>query len=102
RQRALGARGRQPADDLRRVAQRVVGAPGIDALGREGDVEVLTRAQPGALLEDRHELLARRAWVRRGLEHDELALLEHLAQAAGGVLERRQARLAVLRKRGRD
>ena len=34
---ALGARLGQAADDLRRRADRVVGAAGIDALGREGE-----------------------------------------------------------------
>ena len=69
---AIPARLGQPADDLRGVAQRVVGAAGIDALGRERDVEVAPGAEPG-LLEQRDELLARRARVGRGLEHDELA-----------------------------
>ena len=40
-----GAAGRrEAADDLRRRAQRVVGAARVDALGREGDVEVAARA----------------------------------------------------------
>ena len=99
RQRALGARGRQPADYLRRVAQRVVGAPGIDALGREGDVEVVAGFQPGQLLQHRHELLARGPRIGSRLEDNQLALLQHLAEARCGVLERRQVGLAVAGER---
>ena len=37
---------REAADDLRRGAQREVGAAGVDALGREREVEVLPAVSP--------------------------------------------------------
>ena len=61
RDRAVEARRRQAADDLRRVAQRVVGAAGVDPLGREGDVEVACR-RPGPT--PRAAAPAARAWCR--------------------------------------
>ena len=87
RRGAVGALAGHPADHLRRVAQRVVGPPGIDALGRERDVQVVADAQPG-LLEQRHEPLARRAGIGRRLEHDELPGCSTCAERAG----RRQTR----------
>ena len=98
---AVGARRREAADDLRRVAQRVVGAAGVDALGREGEVEVLAGAQAG-LLEQRNEVFPRRAGEGRRLEHDELTLRDHAGQRARGVQQRAEVGLAVARQRGRD
>ena len=86
----------QAADDLGRVAQREVGAARVDALGREGQVEVAPRGQAG-LLQQRPEALARRARVGGRLEHDELALLEHVRQRRAGVDQRLEVRLAVVR-----
>ena len=42
-----------PADDLRRRLRRPVGPPGVDALGGEGEQEVLAGDETAALLEDR-------------------------------------------------
>ena len=56
---ALGAGLGQAADHLRRVAQREVGAARIDALGREGEVEVAPGRQ-ARLLQQRQP--AARAW----------------------------------------
>ena len=95
-ERALEAGVREPADDLRRVAQRVVGAARVDALGREGDVEVHARGEAG-LLEQRDEPLARGARVGGRLEHHELAALQHLGERAARRHERPQVRLAVAR-----
>ena len=97
---ALGARGRDPADDLRRRLRRPVGAARVDALGREREVEVLACAQ-AARLEDRLEELARRARPRRRLEHDELALPQHLREAARRALDDREVGLALARERRR-
>ena len=77
--RAVGALRRHPADDLRRVAQRVVGPPRVDALGREGDVEPVADSQ-AAVLEQRDQLLARGARVGGRLEHDQLPALDDLAE----------------------
>ena len=78
---ALARRPRvRPADHLRRVAQREVGAAGVDALGREGEMEVAARRQP-RLLEQRRDPLARGARVGGRLEHDQLAGLQHLRRA---------------------
>ena len=49
--------------------------PGVDALGREGEVEVLAGLE-AARLEQRRDPLARRARVGGRLEHDQLALLQ--------------------------
>ena len=89
---AIGARRRHPADHLRRVAQRVVGAPRVDALGRERDVDVLADAQLRLLLEERHQPLARRPGIRGRLEHDELAALEHLPERVGRLRSARPGR----------
>ncbi len=51
------------------------------------------------LLEQRRDALARRAGVGRGLEHDELIGLQHLGEAARGVDQRAEIRLAVARER---
>ena len=51
-------------------------------------MEVLADLQPGALLEDRQHLLARRPRLGRRLEHDELAL----AQPGRDLARRRRAR----------
>ena len=80
----LGARGREPADDLRRRAQRVVGAARVDALGRERQREVLARPQPG-LLQQRHQVLARRARERRRLQDHGLAAPDHARQRLRGA-----------------
>ena len=50
---------REAADHLGRRAQGVVGTTGIDALRREGGVEVTAAGEP-RLLEQRHEALAQR------------------------------------------
>jgi len=62
----------QPADHLRRVGHRVVGAAGINPLRREGEIEVDPGLQ-ARLLEDRGEALAGRAGVGGRFQDDELA-----------------------------
>ena len=54
--------------------------PGIDALGREREVEVAPGGEPG-LLQQRRDPLARGARVGRRLEHDQLARLQHARRA---------------------
>ena len=76
---ACGAVVGEAADHLHRVAQREVGAPGVHALGREGDVEVAAGREAG-LLEHRDEPLARGARIGRRLEHHQLALAQHPRQ----------------------
>ena len=99
--RGVGARVGQAADHLRRVAQRVVRAAGIDALRREGQREVGPGLQP-RLLQQRHEVLARRAREGRGLEHDRLPTADHARQRARGAQQRPEIRLAVAGQRRRD
>ena len=84
RRRALEAGVGQASDDLGRVAQREIGTPGIDALGREGEVEVTTCGQT-RLLEQRSDALAGRAGVGGGLEHDQLVGLQHLGKRTHAV-----------------
>src|SRR5579859_3140790 len=70
---ATGALVRDPADDLRHRLRRPVLVSRVDALGREGEVEVGAGLQPGDLLQERLDDVARRAGVGRRLEDDELA-----------------------------
>ena len=95
---ALEALGRVSADDLRGRAHGVVGAPRVDALGRERHVEVAAGGQP-RLLQERHEALAGGAGIGRGLEHHELAALQHARHAGGGAEQRAQVGLAVAGQR---
>ena len=90
----------EPADDLRRVAHRVVGAARVDALGREGEAE-LDAGREARLLEQRDEPLAGGARVGRRLEHDELVALQHAGDRRGGGDQRAEIRLAVARQRRR-
>ena len=96
------ALGRDPAEHLRRRLRRPVLAARVDALGRHREEEALARAQAASLLEDRLEHLARRARPRRRLEHDELALAQHLREAARGALDDREVGLALARERRRQ
>jgi hypothetical protein len=98
--RAVQALLGQRAHDLGRVAERVVGAARVDALRREGKVEVAAGRQP-RLLEERREALARGARVGGGLEHHELPLLQHARQGVAGVDQRLEVWLAVAGQRGR-
>ena len=99
--RALGAARREAADDLRRGADRVVGAARIDALGREREREVLARPQAG-LLEQRHEVLARGAREGRRLEHDHLVAPDDVRQRPRGGQQRPEVGLAVAGERRGD
>ena len=92
--------GRQAPDDLRRGGGGPVDAARVDALGREGEVEVATGPQPGAL-EHRRDLLAGRARVGGALEHDQVAGAQAPRQALGRAQHGRQVGLAVLGERGR-
>ena len=98
---ALGAARGEAADDLRRGAHRVVGAAGVDALGREREREVLAGAQAG-LLQQRHEMLARGAGERGRLEHHDLVARDHVCERPRGGQQRAEIGLAVARQRGRD
>jgi hypothetical protein len=90
----------EPRHHLRRVAQREVRAPGVDALGRVGEVEVAAGDEPG-LLEDRRHALARGAGVGRRLQDDQLVALHDVCEDAGRVDERAKVGLAVRRQRRR-
>jgi hypothetical protein len=94
------ARFGEPADHLGGVAQREVGPAGVHALGGERDVEVATGRQTG-LLEDRHDPLAGRPGVGRGLQHHQLIGLQHLRECLCGVDQRTEIGLAVGRQRCR-
>ena len=76
--RRLRAARRETPEDLGRVLRRPVRPAGVDALGRHREVEVLSRLQAAALLEDRLDDLPRRAWICGRLEDDDLLALEHL------------------------
>ncbi len=99
--RAVRARVCEAAEDLRRVAQRVVGAARIDPLGREGQVEVHAGAQARLLEQGRHAL-ARGAREGRRLDHHQLARLEHPGEVPRAARQRTEVRLAVSRQRGWD
>ncbi len=84
---ALGAGGGDAADQLRRGADRVVGAARVDPLRREGQEEVLAD-RATALRQGGEELLAGGAGVGGRLEHDQLAGLQ-----VGGDLSSRLAQV---------
>ena len=90
-----------PADDLRHGLRRPVLAPGIDPLGREREVEVLSGGEPAPLLEDRLHLLGRRSRIGRRLEHDEMAASQACRDLLGGGEEDPRVRLALARERRR-
>ena len=75
--------------------------PGIDALGRERDVQPVADLQAAAF-EKRHEPLAGRARIGRRLQHDKLIALDDVAQGARGADQRLEVRLAIGRQRSRD
>src|SRR5581483_9906702 len=89
------------SDDLRRRLRRPVDAARIDALRREREVEVGPGLQPTAGLEHGLQDLARRARIRRRLEHDDLPLLQMGRDRAGGALDVAEIGLALGRERRR-
>ena len=89
------------ADHLRGRSRREVLAARIDALGREGEVEVAARLQAADLLEQGTEDVAGRPRIRGRLEHDQVALAEVGADRAGGALDVGEVRLALDRQRRR-
>jgi hypothetical protein len=99
--RAGRARGRDPAEHLRRRLRRPVLAARVDALRRHGEEEAVACLQPAAL-EDRLQDLAGRAGPRRRLEHDELTLAQHLGDAARRALHDREVGLALAGERRRE
>ena len=72
RGRGVGRRVVDPADHLRDGLRRPVDPARVDALGREGEVEVPSGDEARLALEHGQELLPRRPRVRRRLEHDEV------------------------------
>ena len=83
--RAPQAFGRQPADDLRRVAQREVGASRVDrARARRPRRSRGRRPGPTPRAAARGAP-AERPGIGGRLEHDQLALLEHVRQRGAGV-----------------
>jgi len=88
-ERPRGAGGGEAADDLGRGLGGVVGAPRVDALGREREVKVDAGDQTGAGFEDGRQLVARGARIRGALEGDELAAPQVPGQLLGGVLDQR-------------
>ncbi len=99
--RALRAGVGQPADDLRRVGDRVIGAPRVDALGRVGEVEVRAGAQARGL-EQRQQDLAGGPRVGRRLQDDGLPPREHPGDGRGRRAHVGEIRLALVGKRRGD
>ena len=89
------ARRREAADHLGGGAGRVVGAPRVDALGREGEEEVDARLETGAGFEERRKLMARGAGIGRALESHELAAPQVPGQLTGALLDQGQVGLAI-------
>ena len=73
----------------------------VDALGREGEMEVAAGDEAG-LLEDRQHALARGAWVGRGLQDDQLAGLQCVGDDLRRADQRSEVGLAVGRERRWD
>ena len=95
-----GAVGGDAAHDLRRVA----GVPGrvarIDALGAEGEEEILAHLEPG-LLERRLHHFARGPRIRGALEHDRLPGPERGLDRLGGGHDEAHVRILELGERRR-
>ena len=86
---ALCAALRQPSDQLRSRANRVVGAAGVDALRGEGEVEVASPGQAG-LLENGQQPFPRRPRIGGRLQHHQLLGLQDPGQRAGGIDQKGQ------------
>ena len=89
------------ADDLRDGLRRPVLAARVDALGREGEVEVLAGLEAAPALEDRLHLLARRSRIGRRLEDHEVPFAQTSRDLLGGGDEDAQVGLALPRQRRR-
>src|SRR2546423_939913 len=81
----IGAVGRDAAHDLRRILCAPAFVAGINALRTEGHEDVFADDET-ARLHRRDEQLARRAGIRRALEHNELAW----PRGTGDGIRRRQ------------
>ena len=99
--REVAARLGHPAHDLGGVRERVGRVAGIDALGAEGEEEVLPGPE-AASLEFRLQQFAGRAGVGRGLEDDELPGPETAADLLKGVEDVGDVGVPGLRERGGD
>ena len=92
----LGRSRRGTRSDLPDRRQAVFLVPRIDALRAVPHVEILVEAQAGDLLEDRHADFLGTPRVHRGLIHDYVAFLEHLADRVTRFFQRRQVRPLVV------
>ena len=90
------------AHDLGHGLRRPVLATGIDALWREGEVEVLAGREATSRLEDRLHLLSGRAGIGRRLEDDEMSRAETRCDRLGGRDEDPQVWLALAREGRRE
>ena len=102
RRRSLGRRVVDAADDLRHVARRPVGAPRVDPLRREREVEVDACDETGALLEDGLHVAAGGARVGGRLEHDEVTRAQPGGDLARCAAHDREIGLALARERRRE
>ena len=100
--RGLGRRVVDATDHLRHASRCVVGATGVDALRRVGEEEVPAGDEPALRFEDREQLVAGRARVRRRLEHDEVTRSEPPADLPRGAQDDREIGLALPGERGRE
>ena len=80
-------------DDLRRIAGLVDQVAGIDTLGREAEIEILTALETRALFQDGLEQLLGRAGIRRGLQNDHRALGQVLRDRLSGRADIADVRL---------
>ena len=100
RGRGLGGVVRAAADDLRDVVRLELRVAGVDALGREGQQEVLVEPQ-AALLEHGQQHFVGRARVGGRLQHDELAAAQALLDLPRGGEDVGDVRLFGLPQRRR-
>ncbi len=97
---AVAAGLREPANHLRGVREREVGAARVDAFGREREVEVDPGAQPAGF-EQRSDALARRAGIGGRFDHHELAGRDKRSERLRARQQGTQIRLAVRGERRR-
>ena len=108
----LDDRGVQRIDEVGHLRRRAGGdlldrrepmllVAGIDALGAVAGEEITVEFQAREALEDRDGDLLGAAGIHGRLEHDDVALLQHLAQQLARALDRLQVRsLVVVDRRG--
>src|ERR1051326_30115 len=89
------------ADDLWNLLRRELRVAGIFTLRRKREEEIAA-AFEAVCFEPREHFLARRAWIRRRFQHDELSFAQSFRDRIRTSVHERQIGLAVTAERRRD